>query len=145
MADAVKDSIIVRSEPDRVYDVISDFATYPEWQDDTDTTEILETDEQGRGRRVRFAVDAKIVRATFVLSYTYEDRAMRWTLIEGDQLRRNDGSYELADRGDGTTEVVYSLQVEPTVMLPGMLKRRMVKRIVEEALRGMKARVESLG
>lgn len=144
VADAVKERIIVRSPLDRVYDVISDFAAYPEWQDEINDVEILETDGQGRGKRVRFAIDAKVIRANFVLVYSYADVAMRWHLVEGDQLRRNDGVYELSDRGDGTTEVLYELEIEPSVALPGIIKRRIAKRIVDSALKGMKGRVESL-
>ena len=51
------------------------------------------------------------------------------------------GRYRLAEDG-GTTEVTYTLSVDLSVPLPGMLKRRAEKRIMDQALTGLKRRVE---
>jgi uncharacterized membrane protein len=144
MADAVRDQIVVAADPDTILDVIADFPSYPDWQSDIKAVEVLDTDEHGWATRVRFTVDAKLFTTTLVLAYTYEDTAMRWHLVEGDQIRRNDGAYELEDLGDGTTRVTYSLEIEPAVPVPGMMRRKAAKRIVDSALSAMKQRVESL-
>ncbi|MDP9405190.1 MAG: SRPBCC family protein [Actinomycetota bacterium] len=143
MTDAVRDRIVVAADPDTIMDVIGDFEAYPEWQPEVRGVEVLETDDDGWGTRVRFTVDAKVALATYVLDYTYRDTEMRWTLVEGDKLRRNDGAYTLHDRGDGTTEVHYELELEPTVSVPGLIRRQVAKRIADTALKGMKRRVES--
>lgn len=142
MADAVSDRIVVRADPDRVLEVISDFESYPAWQDEIREVEVLETDEDGWGTRVRLVVDARLFRTTMVLAYSYTATSMRWELVEGDQVRRNDGRYDLTDLGDGTTAVEYRLEIEPTVPVPVPLRRRAARRIVEGALAGMKRRVE---
>jgi hypothetical protein len=77
-----------------------------------------------------------------VLDYTYTDTSMEWVLVEGDGVRRNDGRYDLRDLGDGTTEVTYALEVEPAVPVPGLIRRKAAKRIIDGALAGMKRRVE---
>ncbi|MEX0659769.1 MAG: SRPBCC family protein [Egibacteraceae bacterium] len=142
MSEAVSESITVQAVPDAVMDVIADFEAYPEWQREIKAVEVLETDDDGWGTAVRFTVDAKIFSMTYVLGYTYTDDAMRWTLLEGDQVSKIDGSYLLADKGDGTTEVTYDLEVVPAISLPKMVRRKAARRIVEGALAGMKARVE---
>lgn len=142
MDEAVSDSITVQASPDAVMDVIADFEAYPEWQPEIKAVEVLETDDDGWGTAVRFTVDAKIFSMTYVLGYTYTDDAMHWTLLEGDQVRKIDGSYHLADKGDGTTEVTYDLEVVPAISLPKMVRRKAAQRIVDGALAGMKARVE---
>ncbi|MEX2621516.1 MAG: SRPBCC family protein [Egibacteraceae bacterium] len=142
MSEAVSESITVQAVPDAVMDVIADFEAYPEWQREIKAVEVLETDDDGWGTAVRFTVDAKIFSMTYVLGYTYTDDAMRWTLLEGDQVSKIDGSYLLADKGDGTTEVTYHLEVVPAISLPKMVRRKAAQRIVEGALAGMKARVE---
>lgn len=144
MADRVQERIVVRSGPDAVLEVLADFERYPEWQPEFREAEILETDQDGWGTRVRFVVDAKVLQARFTLAYTYPDGNLHWTLVEGDQLRRNDGSYDLTDLGDGTTEVVYSLEVEPSVPLPGMLRRQAAKRIASGALQGLQRRLDAV-
>jgi ribosome-associated toxin RatA of RatAB toxin-antitoxin module len=144
MSDAVSDRIVVRADPAAVMAVITDFAAYPQWQDEVTAAQVLEHDAQGRATRVRLALDARVLRGAMVLAYDYPDPAtLRWRLVESDLLRRNDGSYALADRGDGTTEVTYTLEVDPTVRLPGLLRRQAARRIADGALKGMKARVEA--
>lgn len=140
--DSVRDSIVVDADADAVMDVIADFEAYPEWQDEIKDVEVLETDEDGWGTKVRFRVDAKIFSTDLVLSYTYTSDEMRWVLIEGDQVKRNDGVYHLEPLGDGRTRVTYELVVEPAIPMPGMLRRKAAKRIVDGALRGMRHRVE---
>lgn len=140
--DTVRDDIVVNASPAAVMDVIADFEAYPDWQNEMKSVEILETDDDGWGTLVRFSVDAKVMTATLVLSYTYEPDAMRWVLVEGDGVKRNDGAYLLEDLGDGRTMVTYELLAEPAIPVPAMLRRRGARKIIEGALRGMKQRVE---
>ena len=60
-------------------------------------------------------------------------------------MRRLDGSYEFhAIDGDPTrTDVVYRLTVELIVPLPAFVKRRAETKIMNNALRELKAHVES--
>lgn len=142
MADTVTDSIVVDADVDTVLEIVADFAAYPSWQRDISEAEVLETDEDGWGTRARFVVDARVLTAELVLDYTYGDSSMSWVLSSSDQLTKNDGSYQLADRGDGTTEVTYRLEVETKVAVPSIIRRRAARHIVESGLAGLKARVE---
>lgn len=144
MSEAVSESITVKAGPDAVMDVIADFETYPEWQDEIKDVKVLETDEDGWGITVRYTVDAKVFSMTYVLAYTYTDDAMHWTLVESDQLRKIDGTYHLKELDDGSTLVTYDLEVVPAITMPKMVRRKAAQRIVDGALKGMKQRVESL-
>lgn len=143
MADTVTEQVRVRADPDTIFEVIGDFATYPEWQEEVKETEVVATDDDGWATRVRFVLDATLFTTTFVLDYSYTDTTISWTLVSSDTLRRNEGSYTLADRGDGTTDLTYALEIEPSVPVPGMLRRRAAKRIVNGALLNVKARAEA--
>ena len=149
MSEAVSDSITVAADADAVMDVIADFEAYPEWQEEIKAVTVLETDADGWGTKVQFTVDAKIFTTTYVLGYTYTDDeaeggyGMSWSLVEGDQLRKVDGSYWLTDQGDGTTLVTYNLEIVPAISLPKLLRRKAAQRIIDGALGGMKRRVES--
>lgn len=145
MADAVSDHITVNADSDSVMDVIVDYEAYPEWQSEITAAEILETDDYGWGTLVRFAVDAKVFTAQYVLRYTYGDDTVEWHLDSSDQLDALDGIYRLRELGDGRTDVNYELDVVPNVRLPGVLRRQAARRIVDGALKGLKERVESAG
>jgi uncharacterized membrane protein len=143
VSESVSDSIVVDADADAVWDVIADFEAYPEWQPDIKEAEVLETDDDGWGTKARFVVDAKILQAKLVLTYTYTDTTMSWVLVDGEGVRKNDGTYTLEPQGDGTTRVTYELEVVPSVPVPGVMRRRAARRSVEGALRDMKQRVEA--
>lgn len=144
MSETVRESILVKADPDTIMDVIADFDAYPAWQPDFKSVEVLDTDEDGWATQVRFVLDAMIMTTTYTLAYTYTDTTMSWHLVEGEQVRKLEGSYTLEDAGDGQTKVTYELEVEPAISVPGILKRKATKKIVDTALKGMKQRVESL-
>ena len=143
MVERLAESIVVNADPDAIMDVIADFDTYTEWQDEIKEVEILDTDDDGWATRVRFKVDAMITEANYVLDYTYEDTAMRWTMVEADKLKSQEGSYELTDQGDGTTLVTYNLELEPAIKVPSMIRKQGIKRVANAALKSLKRRVES--
>jgi len=145
VSDAVRDSVVIKADADTIMDVIADFDAYPVWQPEMKQVEVLSTDEDGWATQVRFHLDAKVVQSVYTLAYTYSDTSVAWRLVEGDSVRKIDGSYTLVDRGDGTTEVTYDLEVDIAMKLPGLIKRQGAKRIVDGALKGLKQRVESQG
>jgi hypothetical protein len=53
------------------------------------------------------------------------------------------GGYYLAE-ATGQTTVTYELAVEVRVPMPGMLKRRAEKTIIDTALKGLKTRAEGM-
>jgi uncharacterized membrane protein len=146
VTDSVRESIVVDAPADAVMAVIGDFPAYPQWQAEVCSAEVLEADQAGRGTIVRFVLDALGLRTTLVLAYRYLDReasqGMRWTLVESDNVRRDDGAYTLEQLADGRTRMDYELSVEPAVPLPGFVRRAAAKRIVDAALRSMKRQVE---
>lgn len=147
MSDAVRDTIVVAADLDTVFEVVSEVERYPDWQDEILEVEVLERDEAGRASRVWFRIDAKVFKATYTLAYDYDvrdgERVMSWDLVEGDQLRELSGVYHLTDQGDGSTDVAYELTVTPAIRLPGMVRRRAARRIIDGALGGVKRRAEA--
>ena len=144
MSETVRESVVIKADPDTIMDVIADFDAYRDWQPDFKSVEVLETDADGWATRVRFVLDAMIMTTTYTLAYRYTETSMSWDLVEGEQVRKLEGSYTLEDAGDGQTNVTYQLEVDPTISVPGILKRKATKKIVDSALKGLKQRVESL-
>ncbi len=145
MGEAVSDSVVVQADAAAVWDVIADFDAYPEWNDEIVEAQTLEVGEDGWGTRAWFRIDAGVLQAEVVLAYAYTDWSLRWWLEEGDKVRRNDGTYELDPREDGTTEVRYELEIEPRVRVPAVLRRQAARRIVARALEGMRHQAERAG
>ena len=145
MADQTESSITVTASPQRVMDVIADFEAYPQWAKGVTTADVVSTYDKGRAKQVFFALDVSPIKDEYTLAYEWDgDRQVTWTLVEGKMLKMLDGVYTLIDRGDGSTEVTYSLALDVSIPLIGMLKRKGEKILIDTALKGLKKRVESL-
>ena len=79
-----------------------------------------------------------------MLGYDYSEapESFSWHFIEGDMLRRLDGTYRFEAEDDGSTRVHYDLTVEVAVPLPGLIKRRAAGLIMGSALKELKAQVD---
>ena len=147
MADTSTQSIQVHAPVDRVAAVICDFPRYPDWVDALKQIEVLEEYEDGYAARVRFVIDAAVMADDYTLEYAYADDLTRieWHLVEPSKTQKSQqGSYDLADNGDGATTVTYSLEVELSLGMLGMFRRTAEKIIMDTALKQLKRRVESL-
>jgi len=147
MADTSTQSIQVLAPVDRVAAVICDFPRYPEWVDALKEIEVLEEYEDGYAARVRWVIDAGVMADEYVLEYAYAEDLSRveWHLVEPSKTQKSqEGSYDLADGGDGTTTVTYTLAVELSIGMLGMFRRKAEKMIMDTALKQLKRRVESL-
>jgi ribosome-associated toxin RatA of RatAB toxin-antitoxin module len=138
----VSETLRIEASPATVLDVIVDMESYPEWVDGMLESEVLSRHEDGRPRTTRYRVDAKVTEISYTLRYRYEDDRVSWSLEEGDAVSQLDGSYELTPE-DGATHVRYSLEVDVDLPLPGYLKKRAAKHILEQGLRGLAERAES--
>jgi ribosome-associated toxin RatA of RatAB toxin-antitoxin module len=146
MADQTESSIVVGAKPGEVLDVIADFEAYPDWTGAVREARVLELDELGWARSVRFTLDAGAIRDTYTLEYDWEfDESglgmVTWGLVEASILKAMDGRYRLRAAPDGT-EVTYTLAVEVRMPMLGMLRRKAEKAIIDTALHELKRRVE---
>ena len=141
MAEQSTQSIVIEAPPAEVMAVIADFPAYPEWVSAAKKVEVVEAGEDGRGRRVHFVLDAGAVKDDYVLDYTWDgDRKVTWTLVQGQMQKRQDGSYTLVET-DGRTEVTYSITIDLSIPMLGMIKRKAEKVILDTALKELKKRV----
>jgi ribosome-associated toxin RatA of RatAB toxin-antitoxin module len=142
MADQSTQSIVVAAPAAEVMAVIADFPAYPQWVSAAKKVDVLENGDDGRARRVHFVLDAGAVKDDYVLDYTWEgDRRVTWTLVQGQMQKRQDGSYTLVET-DGATEVTYSITIDLSIPMLGMIKRKAEKVILDTALKDLKKRVE---
>jgi len=144
MADRTTASICVAAPRADVMAVIADFGSYPEWAAAVRSAEIIDRDQGGRATQVRFRLDAGVIKDSYVLAYDWDgDNSVRWDLAEpGSVITALSGGYLLAEAEAGT-EVTYDLAVDVRVPMPGMLKRRAEKTIIDTALKGLRDRAEA--
>jgi len=135
--------IVVEGTPSDCFDALLDFDSYPEWQNAVKDCDVLDRDEEGRGRRVRFEIDAKVRSVSYTLEYSYEEpHLITWGFVEGD-VKDVEGEFVLEDQGDETTLATYALRIDTGVWLPGPVSRMLSDQVMQRSVEDLKARVES--
>jgi ribosome-associated toxin RatA of RatAB toxin-antitoxin module len=147
MADQATQRATIAASPQELFDVVTDFDRYTDWIRDLKSVEVLTRDDQGRAHQVRYRAAAMGRSTSYTLEYDYSDapRELPWKLVDGDIMRRLDGAYEFhpVDGDPDRTDVEYWLTVELIVPLPAFVKRRAESKIMHNALRELKAHVET--
>ncbi|MDH5422029.1 MAG: SRPBCC family protein [Acidimicrobiia bacterium] len=145
MSDGTVQSIEISAPRQLVYDVAADLVVYPDWATSVKSVEVLETNRDGLPARASFRVDAMLKEISYELIYEHDaPELMSWTAVPGPDIEAMEGSYEFTETDDGHTSVVYALQVETTLVIPGFLRKQAEKTLVSTALRGLKRRAEAL-
>lgn len=134
----------MNATPQAIMEVIADFPAYPEWTGAVKAVEITEEGEPGRAARARFTMDAGLIKDTYELAYTWaaDGLSVSWDLVKGQMQKAQHGSYVLRPVADGT-EVTYTLSVELTIPMIGVLRRKAEKVILDTALKELRKRVEA--
>ncbi len=149
MAESVSESITINATPRQVMAVIADLADYPSWSEGVTAVEVITTHEDGAAKDAAFSISTPVGRDTYEISYLWEgDDAVSWTLnsdVDGKpksgMMKRLIGSYTLRADGAGT-KVVYELEIDPKIPMMGFMKKKAAATIADQALNGLKRRVE---
>jgi carbon monoxide dehydrogenase subunit G len=145
MTEQTEGQIVIEASSAEIMDVLTDFEAYPEWADVKSAT-VVERGEGGLGTRVAFEVDVPVLgRASYVLAYRYApaDGGMSWVSTEArGAVSDISGEYLLSEIDEDETKVIYRLSVELGVLLPGFVRTQGEKRVIQNALEGLKRRVE---
>ncbi|MGZ5375765.1 MAG: SRPBCC family protein [Solirubrobacterales bacterium] len=135
-------TIEISATPDEVFDAITDYETFPEWQSAVLGTEVTETDRKTKlGEVVKYDVDGKIRTIHYTLRYHY-DRPGKiwWDFVEGQGINTLDGGYEIVESSDGTS-ATYKVGIDVTGV-PGPLLKRAHKGTIKKANEDLKAEAE---
>ena len=149
MAESVSESVKINASPAEVMAVIANLEDYPNWSDGFTAVEIITTHDDGGPRDVSFAITTPVGKDSYELSYVWVgDESVSWTLNSDEQgkpkssmMKKLVGSYTLVPDGDGT-KVTYTLEIDPKIPMMGFMKKKAAATIVDQALNGLKKRVE---
>ena len=125
------------------FDAITDYETFPTWQGVVVDTEVLDWDEQGRGKRVRLVVDAKVRKVDYTLDYRYDEpERIEWDFVEGNGINDADGDYVFEALGGDRTRATYRLGLEVGIPLPGPVARRAHRSTLKTSVEDLKREAE---
>ena len=144
MAETATESITIAAPLEQVWAIATDLEKYPEWTHDVKDVVITARDDAGRPSQVEFRTSALGRSTHYTLAYDYADapNVLAWSMVKGDIQRSIDGAFRFQPTADGGTHVQYDLAIELVVPLPGFVKRRAERRILN-AIKELKACAEA--
>ena len=150
MADTVSESVKINATPEEVMAVIANLEDYPNWGGGFTGGEIVSTHDDGAAKDVAFSIATPMGKDTYEISYIWTGNdGVSWTLNNDEDgkpkssmMKKLAGSYTLEAEGSGT-KVTYELEIDPKIPMMGFMKKKAAATIVDQALNGLKKRVES--
>ena len=140
--DHARRDVEVRAALDAVLATLRDVASQPEWIPTIQEAEVLETDDDGLPRTARFAASTAVGTDRYTLAYEHSPDGLSWTLVEGRLQTGQEGVYTLERVAADTTRVTYDLTIHHNLPLPGFIRSRVIKGLVDETLTGLRTRLD---
>jgi coenzyme Q-binding protein COQ10 len=148
MAHSVTREIVVDVPPEALFDLIVDYARYPEF---VPSVLACRPARSGGVIDVEYEVDLGVKKVRYTLRHVEErPRRVSWSLVAGDLMKVSNGSWELAAEGGGT-RARYTVEVQ--IAKPPLVPQSFVDRVSDEitkiqlprTLEAFKARAEQAG
>jgi coenzyme Q-binding protein COQ10 len=142
MAQASK-SIVIDVPPEKFFEVVTDYEKYAEFLPEVKKVKV----EAGQGaiKEVTYTVDIKAKVINYTLKHTADRPArMTWTMIKGEMMKGNDGSWTLKPSANGGTEATYSIDLKLSALVPGFIEKVLAEQQLPGLLANFKARAEKL-
>lgn len=142
MPDPVKRTLTMHATPDRILQVVTDFANYPNLQKEVESAEVVAADEAGRPVQVKMTTAAMGQRATSEIALEYFDEGVRWHLLNGDMMTQNDSEWVIKDNGDGSSNVDLTMALDLKWPLPAFMLSQIITKGVNDNLKAVQRLAE---
>ncbi len=124
---------VLAVDPEKLFAVIIQYDDYPQF---VEGCTYAHSEPQANGVvRVKYRVQLMSQDVTYTLDHQANPEAgqIGWTLVESNFFKKNTGCWALKSLGQGKSEVIYSLDIEFKVPVPGFI----LKRLIQGSLPGM--------
>lgn len=134
-------SVEIKAPLQKVFDVVSDFESYPEFLSGSKKVKILK--KSGKKMQVEFQMD--VIKT---ISYTLDielksPHEVSWTLVKGDFMKSNTGSWKLSEKKKGITHAVYEIEIGFGMLVPKSVASMLVEKNLPGMMKEFKERVEN--
>ena len=141
MAVSVQSVTTIEAGVPEIMAVLADVESLVDWSESHREVEVRETDDEGWPIVVWERISQYGMTEEMVVRYEWYDGEVSWSLVSSTNQKVQNARYVLTDNGDGTTRVVFDLEVELKVKLPGMVVKKAQKHIADVATAGLREEV----
>jgi len=134
------DSIAIKAPKEKVFEIVSDFARYPRFIPEVEDVKVL-TKTKTRAK-ARFTVNlVKLISYTLDLRLSPPDK-IAWTLVEGEFMDSNDGSWVFTALEKNLTDAAFSVQIGFPFWVPSSLAEGAIKSTMPKMMKHFKTEAE---
>jgi ribosome-associated toxin RatA of RatAB toxin-antitoxin module len=134
-------SIVMDVPAKVIYEVVSDFESYPEFLPDVKKTSVT---KKGKGVQAEFEISViKTIRYTLDFSLV-PNKKVTWSFVKGDVFKDNSGEWIFEEVKKGQTKVTYSVDVDFGLFVPSLITKKLVGSNLPTMMKRFKERAESL-
>jgi uncharacterized membrane protein len=145
MSDLSSSTITIDAPLADVQTALFALGQYPTWSSAIKSSEVVESDDQGRATKVKMTIDAGMMKDRVILDYDWSKAPgqLSFSLDDADLLTGMDGSYSIKAIDEDTTQVTYELGVSLSMPIPAMMRTKAEKATIDQALAQLKAALEA--
>ena len=145
MSDLSSSTITIDAPLADVQGALFALGQYPTWSSAIKSSEVVESDDQGRATKVKMTIDAGMMKDRVILDYDWSQAPgkLSFSLDDADLLTGMDGSYSIKAIDEDTTQVTYELGVSLSMPIPAMMRTKAEKATIDQALAQLKASLEA--
>ena len=141
--DHARETIEIKVPFSEVLDTIRDIESQAVWIPEILEAELLEVyEDDDLPATARFKASATVGTDSYTLSYEHAEDGMSWTMVQGHLQTGQEGRYQLRELGRDLTSVTYDLTIHHNLPLPGFIRHRVIKGLVDSTLTGLKQHLE---
>jgi ribosome-associated toxin RatA of RatAB toxin-antitoxin module len=140
---AAQKSLTMNASKDQILTVLKDYESYSEFMDGVSKVVV----ESRNGNTIMAKYDLNVIKTfSYVLALTESEDGVSWTFDNGDIFKTNSGSWELSDNGDGTTDVVYNIDIEIKIKMmgTGMITKKLVNTSLPSMMKAVEKRAQGI-
>jgi len=142
--DSATQTVEVKAPFAEVLATIRDVGGQAEWIPEIIEAELLEVyEDDDLPATARFKASATVGTDQYTLSYEHTDHTMSWTMLEGRMQTGQEGLYTLEELAPDRTLVTYELTIHHNLPLPGFIRNKVIKGLVNSTLTGLKQHLEA--
>jgi ribosome-associated toxin RatA of RatAB toxin-antitoxin module len=134
-------AILIDAPIEKVFGIITDYEKYVEFLPEVKKIQI----SARSGNQVEVQHEVAMIKTVHYTLRLTEDKPSRisWSLVKGELMRENRGSWLLEAQGDGRTQATYSIEMTFGPLVPRAIVNALVETSLPKMLSAFKARAEA--
>ena len=140
----VSKTLEVNADAKSILDIVADFESYPEWNDEVKSVYILARYDDGRPSQLRLDTEVQGHAGTYIQAVYYPGPAQIQTVMQqGELFSKQDQLFSVVEMGPSSLLTV-DLDVETSFAAPALMVKKLVNDALEHLAGNLKTRAEQL-